>query len=230
MQTTVSLTRISFPELQLRQRQAHQLRGYLGNMFKEYSPLLHNHYSNGSLRYRYPLVQYKIVHSKPILFGLAEGSEMLQQLFMQIKELKLGDQCYTIHTKNVEHSRATIGLSDKLHTYRFGSLWLALNQQNWQKYKQLSNSHQQKEMLESVAVANVLSVFRNLGLELPPEQRVLVQLPRLQTRTTFFKEQKMIGFRGPLITNALLPAYTGLGKSVSRGFGTLLSIDDTPTQ
>ncbi len=53
----VHIVTIQFPEITLRTRDAHKLRGHLGNLFKEYSPLLHNHYETGELRYRYPLVQ-----------------------------------------------------------------------------------------------------------------------------------------------------------------------------
>ena len=55
----LQLTRIKFPDIQLQTRDAHKLRGYFGNLFQEHSPLLHNHYDSGQLRYRYPLIQYK---------------------------------------------------------------------------------------------------------------------------------------------------------------------------
>ncbi len=57
----IQTTTIRFPEIQLQARDAHKLRGYFGNLFKEHSPLLHNHFEDGSLRYKYSLVQYKII-------------------------------------------------------------------------------------------------------------------------------------------------------------------------
>ena len=58
---SLHLTTIRFPEIALRTRDAHKLRGYFGNLFQEHSPLLHNHWEDGTSRYAYPLVQYKVV-------------------------------------------------------------------------------------------------------------------------------------------------------------------------
>lgn len=52
-------TIIKFPEINLQTRDAHKLRGYFGNVFKEHSPLLHNHFEDGKNRYAYPLKHKK---------------------------------------------------------------------------------------------------------------------------------------------------------------------------
>ena len=85
------LSLIRFPEIQLQTRDAHKLRGFFGNYFKEHSPLLHNHYDDGSLRYKYPLVQYKVIDNIPMLIGFNEGARMLTELFLEMKELKIAD-------------------------------------------------------------------------------------------------------------------------------------------
>ena len=43
--TTIPLTTITLPEITLRTRDGHKLRGYFGELFREHSPLLHNHYA-----------------------------------------------------------------------------------------------------------------------------------------------------------------------------------------
>lgn len=60
---------IKFPEINLQTRNAHKLRGYFGNVFKEHSPLLHNHFEDGKNRYAYPLIQYKVIKNIPVLVG-----------------------------------------------------------------------------------------------------------------------------------------------------------------
>ena len=45
---------------------------------------------------------------------------------------------------------------------------------------------------------------------------------QVQEKSTLFKENRMIAFSGSFVVNALLPAEIGLGKAVSRGFGTLI--------
>ncbi|GAB3029743.1 hypothetical protein [Spirosoma pulveris] len=83
-QTLIPITTITFPEIALRTRDAHKLRGYFGELFKEHSPLLHNHLeadmpaeADGAVavkfRYAYPLVQYKVLDQVPTLVGLGRG-------------------------------------------------------------------------------------------------------------------------------------------------------------
>ena len=92
----IKVCRIRFPEIKLKTRDAHKLRGFFGEIFKEHSPLLHNHYNNGSFRYRYPLVQYKVIKEVPMLVGLEEGANLLTELFLKIKELVLDGTLYQI--------------------------------------------------------------------------------------------------------------------------------------
>ena len=121
----IKVCRIRFPEIKLKTRDAHKLRGFFGEIFKEHSPLLHNHYNNGSFRYRYPLVQYKVIKEVPMLVGLEEGANLLTELFLKIKEL-YWILLYQINRKNIEISNDP-RYSDSLHSYRFESLWMGLN-------------------------------------------------------------------------------------------------------
>ena len=88
------ICRIKFPEIKLQTRDAHKLRGYFGNLFKEHSPILHNHYDDGRLRYKYPIIQYKVINNVPTLVGIGEGAELLPKLFLKIKELDIDGKKY----------------------------------------------------------------------------------------------------------------------------------------
>lgn len=70
----IAQTVIRFPEIELRTRDAHKLRGYFGNLFREKSALLHNHMEGGEFKYGYPKVQYKVIDSTPTLVGIADGA------------------------------------------------------------------------------------------------------------------------------------------------------------
>lgn len=221
-------TIITFPELKLRQRQAHQLRGYLGNLFRERSPLLHNHYADGNLRHRYPLVQYKVLQGVPTLLGLGEGSALLAELFLQIRELRLEEKTYPVYSKHIEHRQLAIGVGEQLNSYFFASPWMALSQDNFARYGSLAEAAEQQRFLERIAVGNMLSFFKNMGLFLEPQQRLMVHLQEVQPLEVSFKSQRMLAFKANLVTNALLPSAIGLGKSVSRGFGSLLPVEARP--
>ena len=222
------LTTIRFPDIRLQTRDAHKLRGYFGNLFREHSPLLHNHYDNGSggsaprFRHQYPLVQYKVLQGVPTLVALDEGAELLNSLFLQMKTICIANQTYEINAKHITHRRVEAGYAETLHTYRFETLWMALNQENYRKYNQQAKPAQ-TAMLNKIAVGNILSFFKQLGLFLEPQQRLMAKLD-VTPKSTQFKNQSMIAFAGTLIVNALLPDGIGIGKAVSRGFGTIKRI------
>lgn len=217
---TIHLTKIQFPEISLSVRDAHKLRGYFGNVFKDRSSLLHNHYETGALRYKYPLVQYKVLNSIPTLVAIDEGAQLLTELFMQMKELDINGRKYPILNKNISARKVEVGVSDDLHNYAFTTLWMALNQENHKVYRSANNQDQQT-MLKKIAIGNILSFFKNMGLYLSPEERIMTTL-QVEPHETKFKEQTMLAFSGRFTTNALLPEDVGIGKSVSRGFGTIV--------
>ncbi len=219
----LQISQIKFPEIKLQTRDAHKLRGYFGNLFKEHSPLLHNHYEDGSFRYKYPVIQYKVIDNTPMLVGIEGGAELLTSLFLKIKELDIDGVIYPINSKNIESLQEEIGYSDQLHSYTFKTLWMALNQTNYPKYQKLNNERDKQAMLNCILVGHILSLFRNCGLELLPDERLMAKV-QVQDRTTNFKEQKMIAFTGEFIVNAKLPSGLGLGKAVSRGFGTIQGV------
>lgn len=217
----LQICRIKFPEIKLHTRDAHKLRGYFGTLFKEHSPLLHNHYEDGRFRYRYPSVQYKVLNNVPMLVGIGEGAELLPQLFIKIKELDISGIKYPISSKNIEVRHEETGYSAQLHAYTFATLWMALNQKNFPKYQNLKNETEKEAMLNAILVGHILSFFRNTGIELDPNERLMAKVG-LQEKSTLFKENKMVAFTGTFIANVKLPSEIGLGKAVSRGFGTII--------
>jgi hypothetical protein len=223
MQQTIHTTTITFPEIQLKPRDAHKMRGYFGNLFKDHSTLLHNHLESGQSQYRYPLVQYKVTDNTPMLLGLNEGAELLTSLFLKVQELQLDGCIYPVLSKNIHNQSWAIGLDSDLHHYRFETLWMGLNQDNHRKYMQMTSVQERQEQLKRIAVSNILAFYKAFALRLAEEQRILLSL-QVQEKSTFFKNQHMLAFSGGFTTNALLPDFAGLGKSVSRGFGTVKKV------
>ncbi len=130
----ITQTTIHFPGIQLQTRDAHKLRGYFGNLFKEHSPLLHNHYGNGRTRYAYPLVQYKIIDKIPVLVGFQEGADLLVLLFLNIREIDIEGNIYPVLAKNIQQKQVELSVNRQLYNYRFKTLWMALNQENHRRY------------------------------------------------------------------------------------------------
>jgi hypothetical protein len=218
MPTTQTIIR--FPEIQLQTRDAHKLRGYFGNLFREKSELLHNHMGNVDLRYEYPQVQYKVIDQTPVLVGIKDGAELLTELFLKIKELKIDGTVYPVRQKNIEAKQIEPGAAVDPKTYRFETLWMGLNQKNHERYIDI-NPLEQGKLLERILVGNCLSFFKSLDIFIETE---LQARGRFTEKSTKFKNNRMIAFKGMFEINADLPDYIGLGKQVSRGFGTIRSV------
>lgn len=216
---TIKTTTIQFPNIRLKTRDAHKLRGHFGNLFRQHSPLLHNHYETGELRYKYPLVQYKVVSQIPTLIAFEEGADLLVSLFLKIKDLNIDKNTYPIISKNIMSTSWEVGYTEQLNEYRFETLWMALNQNNYERYIQLA-LQERKPFLNKILTGNILSLMKGLNIRLKPDQRIMVT-SNLTEKETLFKDQKMTVFSGSFITNAQLPSLAGIGKAVSRGFGTI---------
>ncbi|MFD2037560.1 CRISPR-associated endonuclease Cas6 [Belliella marina] len=210
-------TTIRFPEIQLQTRDAHKLRGYFGEYFKEHSPLLHNHYEDGSSRYKYPLVQYKVIDQVPVLVGFQEGADLLTSLFLKIKELNIEGKSFPIFSKNISHEQVEIGVIDDLIGYTFCNHWMALNSENHKTYLK-SNPEEQHLMLNQILRGNILSFFKGVNVWL--DDKIMVK-GNFRPKTSKFKDQKMIVFQGDFVSNIALPNFVGVGKSVARGFGAI---------
>ena len=218
-QTHIPITTVTFPEIALRTRDGHKLRGYFGDLFKEHSPLLHNHLNDGALRYAYPLVQYKVLDQVPTLVGLNEGAGLLASLFLKIREVDIDRNVFPVLSKHIRHEQAAVGMSNDLHQYRFETLWMALNQDNFRDYRNRDDPDRMAQ-LKRVLTSQLLSLFREMGLWLEPHERIMLRLS-VEERTTQFKNQTMMAFAGSFTANVMLPDGIGLGKAVSRGFGSI---------
>lgn len=215
-------TVVKFASFNLSPRNAIYLRGYLGNLFREKSPLLHNHLENGSFRYKYPLVQYKIIDRNPMILGLNDGADVLNEIFMGIKVLVINGKEYNFDLKYLENSFFDIYTSPHLVRYRFLTPWMALNQHNINLYNQ-SDFKTQTHMLNSILIGNLLSMMKGIGQHIDTQIYVDVQH---REDIAHFKNQPMRVFWGTFTSNLRLPDFVGLGKAVSRGFGTIKLIED----
>jgi hypothetical protein len=217
----INQTIIRFPEIEIATRDAHKLRGYFGSLFQEHSPLLHNHLESGVSAYRYPLVQYKVLEGIPTLVGLNDGADLLIEIFLRIKEIEIGERNYPVLEKNIENRRIDIGLSHDLHAYRFQTLWMALNQHNYEQFL-TEPEEQQFKHLKAILIGNILSFFKSMNYR--AEDMIMINLKIIAERETQFKNNTMLAYEASFVTNALLPNYAGLGKSVARGFGSIINV------
>jgi len=216
MQLTQTI--IKFPEIELKTRDAHKLRGFFGNVFKDHSPLLHNHFEDGTNKYAYPLVQYKVINNTPCLVGLLDGAKLLIGLFLKIGHIDIDGTGYIVSSKNISTKILEISSFTKLTDYKFETLWIALNQKNHRLYLEIKDKGDKNEFLNRQLQNNILSFYKGIGFV--ATERIMVTGKYIE-KSTQLKNRQLLAFSGSFTTNATIPDLVGLGKFVSRGFGTV---------
>ncbi|ODS41196.1 hypothetical protein BEH94_09685 [Candidatus Altiarchaeales archaeon WOR_SM1_SCG] len=191
------------------------LRGFFATKFNEYV-LLHQHHL-GEFIYSYPLVQYKILNNIPTVIGINEGAEVLKEIYDKYDSIKLGDEEYRIYQREIIIKEQEFGVSGKFHKYKFLTPWFALNQKNFQEYKELNNKDR-KEKLRKIMIGNIIAVSKGLSYVVDREIKLDAELVEVRSP---FKGQEITTFNGEFIVNFNIPDLLGIGKSVSRGFGTI---------
>lgn len=207
---------LTLKSTQLIRGSSSHLRGFFATKFNEYS-LLHQHNTDKFI-YKYPLVQYKMIHKTPTVIGINEGADVLTEIYDKYDEIRLKDNVYEIVERGISYKNEEFGLSDKFHTYRFETPWFALNQENFtDRYKKI-DLLEQKELLQKTLVGNVISMSKSLGYTVPGQIKCETNL---RSGTGRMKGLEIATFKGEFMVNFLIPDHFGLGKSVSRGFGTV---------
>ncbi|SMC78569.1 hypothetical protein SAMN02746065_11038 [Desulfocicer vacuolatum DSM 3385] len=208
-----------FNNIRLNPSQIHKLRGYVGNVFSEYD-LIHNHdLDTGKYIYRYPLIQFKIIDKTPCIIALTEKAvQVFTKIFLTLDEIDIGGRIIPINEKDIKIENVDFGFSKETFVYEFITPWIALNQRNYGKFKDMKTIEDKRALLKRILTGNILSMAKYLGCHLEQDQRIQSTLNFRQAKATL-KGKSMVGFEGMFKTNFLLPDHTGIGKSVSRGYG-----------
>jgi len=208
-------------ESDLDKSDAQKIRSYLGKIFWD-KPYAHHHLSNGRFIYKYPCVQYKVINGSCLLIGFREGSEIIKNTFHNLKMVNFYGKWERIISKGLESYLALYNISDKQVQYSLLTPWLALNEKNYEKYQRLGSWVKRKELLEKILIGNIISMSKSLGYTVPAP--IKASIGYMKEVPTSFKGNPMLGFLGTFSVNFEIPDYWGIGKSVSRGFGTVVKV------
>lgn len=196
-------------------------RGFFGSIFSD-KILAHHHLSDeeatsaAKLLYRYPLVQYKAFQGELVVIGIEEGVEVVSH-FAHFESILFDSEEVVVLEAHFQHYDEEFGVSYQQIKYQFLTPWLALNEENVKAYYRNSFKKKQ-ELLSRILIGNVLSMAKGLNHTVKNRIHAIVKVKECRCR---LKQNPMIGFVGDFIVNFRLPDYIGLGKSVSRGFGTI---------
>jgi uncharacterized protein YbaR (Trm112 family) len=195
------------------------LRGFIAKLLPD-NPLLHHHLNNpnssAGLMYTYPKVQYKIIDGIPIVLGIEEAKEVVKTI-SNIDYLNLKGEKYSVVDKKLIEQYTKFGVTEDMFFYKFLTPWLALDEESYRRYKKRNTEERQKQ-LESILIGNIISMAK--GLEYVITDKIVAMVNVQEVQTTL-KATPMLGFLGTFSVNFEIPDYWGIGKSVSRGFGTV---------
>lgn len=193
-------------------------RGAIAHVNKD-NMLFHQHNEDGTFVYNYPLIQYKIIEGKGLLVGIGKGARVIAKLNLLKKRMNFGKEEYIVQRQEMSFQKSAMGIFDGIREYNFLSMWLALNEKNYEKYQRLGKQSERKRLLEKILVGNIISMSKGLSytVSAPIEANIL----KIKEVQTYLKRNPMLGFLGSFSVNFEIPDYEGIGKSVSRGFGTV---------
>ena len=183
----------------------------------------HNHQEEG-FRYAYPLVQYKRIDGHAAVLGINEGGEAIEELFKdRVRyECQLGNRQVEMELIGIRSEKVSIHCMEQDCIYSIKG-WLPLNRENYRSYLSADGLAEQIAMLERILIGNILSFAKGLGVffETPVRCRIL----QLESEKSFgYKNVELLSFSVKFRTNVSLPAYIGLGKSVSINNGVVTPI------
>lgn len=203
--------------------QANSLRGFIAGCRPEIA-LLHNHLPGNSVIYTFPRVLYHIVDGYPLIIGIDEGADAVKLTVPPLQQIVLEGKSYHITEMTEDEEEVDFGISDRANPHSFLTPWLALNQANYEKYQRLGTWQKRKELLEKILAGNIISMSKSLAYTVP--RPIEARLGRMREVQTSLKGTPMLAFLGNFSVNFEIPDYWGIGKSVSRGFGTVRKVGE----
>lgn len=186
--------------------------------------LFHNHIGN-SLRYSYPLIQYKTLQRKPMLICLEKGVNEAHHFFQNIQEgILLGEREYELKINKLELSNKLVSIDNVIHSYKMLN-WLPFNQDNIKTYSTIQNEMDKLLFLEKILIGNIISFAK--GITWNVTDKIWIRIEKLEKKKPIsIKGSKRIAMDIEFQSNVLMPSYLGLGKNTSIGFGTVIKADN----
>jgi hypothetical protein len=198
---------------------ARWLRGAISQTMAR--PEFHNHLGK-NLSYTEPLIRYEASSGRLKAVGICTGAMLLKEL-PRFQSLRLGQTVVDVHRQTARPSRVEVGVVEKSIRYHFASECLLLNQENHDRWRRMDQS-EKSELIRRIVIGNILSFAKGIGMSVTARLEAECELVPVGFRTLKLGV-RLLGFTGTFSVNFKLPPMWGLGKSTSRGFGTVQPLE-----
>ena len=192
------------------------MRGYFGNFFRNIVEF-HNHLDQITFNYKSPNIQYRVIDGNLSILGINQGGDILLKSIEKIKidEIILDEINNKIKEKEIKITFPELEIKDERYNYKFESFWIALNEENYKKYKRGEFS------LDIQLKNNILEFFKSCGVQ---AKKRIIASGNFEEHEIIEKDTTILGFTGTFKTNVNLPDLIALGKRKSVGFGVIKRI------
>ena len=206
-------------DFELERRQIPGFRGAVVKRVGQKNVLFHNHLGEQFL-YGYPLIQYKTIRRHPTILCINQGTEEIVKFFEKADwDLEIHGRRIETDIRHITFDYFLCGLSPVPVRYTIRN-WFALNEANYAKFTALDADGKKIDFLRRILVGNILSLAKGICWHVGGDIRI--EMPNLPKHHLIsFKKHQMAGFDLEFTANIVLPDFVGLGKSVSRGFGSV---------
>jgi len=185
--------------------------------------LFHNHLGNDSFVYRYPLIQYKKIGNHPAMVCIDQGVDEIHKYFQNPDwSISISGRTVPMKILSLNMNRFTMQVWDKSWRYTLRN-WVALNQENYLKYRATESLAQRTQLLESILMGNILSFAK--GIEWDVDKPVQLSITDMnRTNLVRLKGNDVTAFNLTFKCNVFLPNHIGLGKSITQGYGVVREV------
>ena len=204
----------------LQRRELPLFRGAIIASISTGNILFHNHNEGSTLRYAYPLIQYKRIGGKASIVCIEEGVEAIGELLAnQDLCVNIGKRKIELRIEHVEAEEVEIENSETRIDYHLRD-WLALNEINYALFFETDDLITRIKMLERILVGNILSFLKGIGVRIDYPLKPVIKEYKINNITNF-KHIKLTSIDIDFSINIMLPNQIGLGKHSSIGAGIL---------
>jgi hypothetical protein len=200
-----------------------ELRMVLDKKLAEFSALHRN--DRAGFIHRYPVLQCKQFKGNLIVTGISQGADCLCQLTFNEEILGAGESSCRITARDPALRSEPFGIADISITYEFLTPWLALNQQHAKKFYDLKGKPQRDAFMQKLLTDQVQMLAKSLDYPITAPASCEA---KVRFRRDRIGNENVMVFLGKFRTNLRIPDYLGIGRSVSKGYGTIKRITESP--
>jgi len=190
--------------------------------------LFHNHLKNDGFLYKYPLIQYKRIGRRPAIICIDFGVDEIHKFFENRNwDIKVNNRWLEMKIAKLNLNQFVMQVWDRPFDYVIRN-WIALNQDNYQKYMDLEVITDKVHFLEKTLTGNILSFAK--GIEWNVDRQIELTIKDIRPVSQInLKGKWLAGFNVEFASNVFLPNYIGLGKAVSKGLGVVYTLKKSDT-